>query len=225
MAYNVTVSGVEYDGIDKVQLPITGENKKATFYAGGVADFVVGNVTRFESDEIVGFDDTVLRAYAFYGCTKLESVSMPALVVSVTASVFSGCVALKSVNLPLTDGLMVSVFEGCSELESIVLPSVKTIGAKAFNNCAKLKKVDLPVVTSIAIQVFNNNAALEALILRASTVCALVNSNAFMGSGIASGTGYIYVPSALVDSYKADTNWSTYSDQFRAIEDYPDICG
>lgn len=40
-----------------------------------------------------------------------------------------------------------------------------------------------------------------------------------------SGTGYIYVPAALVDSYKAATNWSTYADQIRAIEDYPDITG
>ena len=42
---------------------------------------------------------------------------------------------------------------------------------------------------------------------------------------IASGTGYVYVPSALVNSYKSATNWSTYADQIRAIEDYPDITG
>lgn len=35
-----------------------------------------------------------------------------------------------------------------------------------------------------------------------------------------SGTGYIYVPRALVDTYKAATNWSTIADQFRALEDY-----
>ena len=37
---------------------------------------------------------------------------------------------------------------------------------------------------------------------------------------IASGTGYIYVPAALVDSYKAATNWSNFAAQFRALEDY-----
>ena len=37
---------------------------------------------------------------------------------------------------------------------------------------------------------------------------------------IASGAGYIYVPAALVDSYKVATNWSTYAAQFRALEDY-----
>lgn len=37
--------------------------------------------------------------------------------------------------------------------------------------------------------------------------------------------GYIYVPAALIDEYKTATNWATFADQFRAIEDYPDICG
>jgi hypothetical protein len=42
---------------------------------------------------------------------------------------------------------------------------------------------------------------------------------------VANGTGYIYVPAALIEDYKAATNWSLYADQFRAIEDYPEITG
>ena len=29
----------------------------------------------------------------------------------------------------------------------------------------------------------------------------------------------------MVDTYKADTNWSGYAASIYAIEDYPDICG
>ena len=36
---------------------------------------------------------------------------------------------------------------------------------------------------------------------------------------------YIYVPRALVEDYKVATNWSTFADRIRAIEDYPEICG
>jgi hypothetical protein len=50
-------------------------------------------------------------------------------------------------------------------------------------------------------------------------------TNIFASTPIASGTGYIYVPAALVDSYKGATNWSTYAAQIRAIEDYPEITG
>jgi hypothetical protein len=59
------------------------------------------------------------------------------------------------------------------------------------------------------------------LILRNTTQIVTLNkTNAFADTPIASGTGYIYVPSALVDSYKAATNWSSYANQFRALEDY-----
>ena len=47
-----------------------------------------------------------------------------------------------------------------------------------------------------------------------------LGSNVFKNTPIASGTGYIYVPRALVDSYKVATNWATYAAQFRALEDY-----
>jgi hypothetical protein len=53
----------------------------------------------------------------------------------------------------------------------------------------------------------------------------LASPNAFNNTPIKSGTGYIYVPATLIDSYKSATNWSTYAAQFRAIEDYPEICG
>ena len=56
-------------------------------------------------------------------------------------------------------------------------------------------------------------------------MATLANTNAFTNTPIKSGAGYIYVPAALVDSYKAATNWSVYADQIRAIEDYPDITG
>ena len=37
--------------------------------------------------------------------------------------------------------------------------------------------------------------------------------------------GYIYVPRALLESYKTTTNWSYYADSFRAIEDYGGLEG
>ena len=50
--------------------------------------------------------------------------------------------------------------------------------------------------------------------------CGLSNTSALSGTPIESGSGYIYVPAALVDSYKTASNWSTYANQFRALEDY-----
>ncbi len=102
---------------------------------------------------------------------------------------------------------------------------IATVGQYAFYGCTALTVVDVPNVTSIAANSFEGCSALTALILRSATVCTMANTNALANSAIASGTGYIYVPRSLVDTYKAATNWSTYAEQIRAIEDYPDITG
>lgn len=112
----------------------------------------------------------------------------------------------------------------CAKLTDVVLPNVTTLGQYAFYQCTALKRVELPLTTSIGNYGFGNCSVLDTLILaNTAKVCTLSNANAFTGTLIASGTGYIYVPSALLDSYKAATNWSTYAAQLRAIEDYPDI--
>lgn len=117
-------------------------------------------------------------------------------------------------------------FNSYTKLVSVEFPAVTSVGVQAFQNCTSLKKADFSVLTNISIWAFNVCSALEALIIRTNSVCTLAGTNAFANnSGILAGTGYVYVPSALVDSYKSATNWSTYADQIRAIEDYPDITG
>ena len=73
---------------------------------------------------------------------------------------------------------------------------------------------------SIGASGFINCTTLTAVIIRKSdSICTLTNINAFSGTPIASGTGYIYVPNDLVDSYKAATNWSTYATQIKPISE------
>ena len=95
------------------------------------------------------------------------------------------------------------------------------VGRQAFASWSKLATVDLPGITgAISTQAFQEASVLSAVILRGGTMATLSATSAFSGTPIASGAGYIYVPAALIDSYKAATNWATYADQFRALEDY-----
>lgn len=103
--------------------------------------------------------------------------------------------------------------------------SVMSVGDYAFYNSKALTGVDLHAATSIGTNAFAGCNALETFVLRSDTLATLKNKNAFSSTLIASGTGYIYVPRDLVDSYKAATNWSTYANQIRAVEDYPEIAG
>ena len=66
---------------------------------------------------------------------------------------------------------------------------------------------------------FNGLTALEKLIIRTPSVCSLANASALARTKIESGTGYIYVPDNLVDSYKTATNWSAYAAQIKPISE------
>ena len=105
--------------------------------------------------------------------------------------------------------------------------SVTIIGKYAFYMCISLSVVDIPSVTIIREKAFTAATNLDTLILRNPTqVATLENSDALNGTKIATGTGYIYVPAALISGYQSAANgWSRYASKFRAIEDYPAIAG
>jgi hypothetical protein len=115
---------------------------------------------------------------------------------------------------------------GCSKLVDVDIHNSSYISSYTFQSCTSLKKIDLHRVGTIGTNAFNGATKFETLIIRTDSVVTLGGTNAFTNTKIKSGgTGYIYVPSALIDSYKSATNWSTLSAQFRAIEDYPEITG
>ena len=130
----------------------------------------------------------------------------------------------RSISGAYTNTLVTSVgasaFNGCRNLTKVYFQAATSIRIGAFSGCTGLTTADLPVATSIENAAFQSCGALSATILRNSNVCSLGNASAFFGTPIHEGTGYIYVPRALVDTYKAATNWSTYAAQFRALEDY-----
>lgn len=166
-----------------------------------------------------------LEPYAFYYNTNVSKIELPNIEYLKERS-FSSCTSLKTLLLP---GLMGYTYQymadGCSNLETVDVHNSSYISSYSFRNCTKLQKIDLHKAETIGTSSFYGCSKLVTLILRMDAVPTLGGTNAFTGTKIASGTGYIYVPSALVDSYKAATNWSTYANQFRAIEDYPDVCG
>lgn len=164
------------------------------------------------------------RGYAIVG-SKVEHLNLPEFTTP-GSSVFRDAKSLRTVYMPKLNKLESFLFMGATALETVTFPKVASVAAQAMERCSALTYVDLPICKSIAAKGFNQCSSLETLILRKSdAICTLANVSAFTSTPIASGTGYVYVPSALVDSYRTAANWSTYANQFRAIEDYPDICG
>lgn len=155
-------------------------------------DLVEGTLTEINDNEI-----TDIRSYSFSHLATLITANFTQ-VTSIGIYAFSDCLALTTINLPLATTIKNYAFFYCTALITADLSSVTFIGGFTFSGCENL----------------------TSLILRKSNVCHLANINAFNNTPISKGTGYIYVPSALLDSYKAATTWSTYANQFRALEDY-----
>jgi hypothetical protein len=132
---------------------------------------------------------------------------------------FAYCTILKNVNLPNVTSVGSEAFRDTS-IESITFKNSVSLSGWALSNVSKLKKIDLGGISSTAFYSINATN-LETFIIRSNTLCPLSGSADIQ----LPSTAYIYVPSALVLSYKTATNWSAYKDQFRAIEDYPEICG
>ena len=163
---------------------------------------------------------TSVGGYAFQYCDLLTSANFP-LVRVIGSGLFQYCDLLTSVNFPSATNIGTNGFCYCTSLVSAKFESVTTVSQYAFQGCSKLETIDFHKVTSFGgTFIFNRCSKLTTVIIRSETVCKMSNANVLSNTPIKSGTGYVYVPSALVDTYKAATNWSTYANQFRALEDY-----
>lgn len=183
-----------------------------------VDTLLAGTITTIDSGA------SKIISYACYGIRSLVSVNAPNATY-IGSNAFRGCDYLATINAPKVTALGTYAFYG-TDITEAVFPLANTIPSNCFYTCSELTKADFGAASSIGGYAFYSCAKLTALILRRSTaIVTWSNTTAFTSSGIARNTGYIYVPAALVDTYKADTNWSTYADRFRAIEDYPEICG
>ena len=172
---------------------------------------------------------STIKNYTFYGCTKLALMSLPTNTQSIGTYAFYGCKNITLTELPNSiQTIGTYAFYGCNNITLTSLPeNLKLVAKSAFNGCTSLTSILIHESTyHIASYGFSDCSTLSTLILkRKESVVELENKNAFNGTPIGNKQGYIYVPSALIEEYKTTTNWSTYANQFRAIEDYPDVCG
>lgn len=178
------------------------------------------SITELDDNMVLNLCDNALR-----GCKSLTRLRMMS-VTEIGEYACGYCEALKEIDFPLATAVVGYAFTNCLALEEVAFPAVETItGYYTFNNCHALKLVDLGAITTLGTGTFYGCSALVTLILRTESVCSVSSiSNVFYNTPISKGTGYIYVPAALVDSYKTAGGWSTYANQIRAIEDYPEIC-
>lgn len=130
-----------------------------------------------------------------------------------------------SLHLPALTTISAYSFYNCTTLEDVNFPCLTEIPANGFREYGGVVRADFSVLRRIGSNGFYKCTKLETLIIRTDSVCTVVSGTVWTGTPILSGIGFIYVPKNLLESYKIATNWSSLATRFRAIEDYPEICG
>lgn len=154
----------------------------------------------------------------FYNCSSLEYVNLPNINApssNAASSWFEGCVKLESIKLPSLTSIWNYFFNGCVKLKTVVLPKLNNSRSNNFNNCTALKSIDIGNKDqngmSLTANYWKGLAALDTVILRYKTICGLSDISVFANTPFASGGsgGTLYVPSELLETYQAASNWST----------------
>lgn len=162
-----------------------------------------------------------IDGHAFYGFHNMSMVELPACTSIGSYTFYEVGKSVNAFDVIMPE--LLAVPEGgfmWANIRSIKMPKVKNTYINSFHSCKALTFVRMKDVTSIGKNSFYNCSSLSALVLAGSKVATLESISTIGGTLISSGTGYIYVPRDLVDSYKAATNWSNYASQFRPLEDY-----
>ena len=184
---------------------------------------------------------TEIGLSAFSTCKNLQLTTLPSSLTTIGAGAFQRCTGLTTLTC---NGNITSIgnnaFVGGGtdrmNLTDVRFPNMtadvmQIFGASTQSNaCTKLEIFDAGLTSKIVANAFYNCTKLHILILRNTSVVELMNTSAFSvtpfsggGSGFTSGT--VYVPSALIDTYKTANNWSTLFNgghmSFSAIEGSP----
>ena len=145
---------------------------------------------------------TSIGQYSFTNCDHMETFRANGAISTLGTYTFNGAsghvMALRECHMPnLGTGIALNLNWG---------------SATAANACQYLEVCDIGKAKSIAANTFANCYALRTLIMRRTSVTTCANGSAFLNTPVRGRNGLtatIYVPSALIDSYKAASVWST----------------
>ena len=156
---------------------------------------------------------------AFSGCSSITSITISDNITDIGYGAFKKCSGMTSCTIGSgVTSIGQSAFQYCSGMTSIIIGnSVTSINNAAFEYCNGLSSITIPSgVTRIGSRAFHYCSGLTSLIVNADNPPSL-GSMALDNTPIASGTGYIYVPSSSVNAYKTTSGWSDYANQILAI--------
>lgn len=176
------------------------------------------------NDDIISHTSDII----FNGCRSLRHATVINDCESRTGTKFpkfTNCEYLANIEIPpvFTTIQSMSFYNNYSLAGVYIPPCITTIQSMAFENCYCLNSITLPESLVTLDRAFNQCSKLEAVIVTREDGITTAGSNLFeSNTPISKGTGYIYVPDALLADYQAATNWTNYSAQMVPWSQAPD---
>ena len=161
------------------------ENLKAENIKKGTTMFGIEGTVEGPDEELETSFGSLIGEELGANITKL-----PKGVTKIRDSAFVYCTNLKKIELheEITE-IGANTFADCTNLEEVIIKgNFNKTNRMAFGRCSKLTKI-----------VFVNITKVPSLGLYT-----------FLSTPIDSGSGFIYVPDNLVDTFKANSSWSSY---------------
>ena len=160
----------------------------------------------------------MIGGYLIRNCYALPHITFPDSVIAILGYVMGNCQSIDEIIIPdavtSIDGY---AFDTCSTAQKLVIGSgITTIPANFAPTCYSLIRIDFPAgITSIGASAFANcQGVLWYNFTHCTAVPTLANANAFTNIN---ANCKIQVPAALVDEWKAATNWATYADHIEGV--------
>lgn len=130
--------------------------------------------------------DLAIGNQAFYSCSNIPALNLPATNVTIGDRAFSYCSKLTDITWP-TDPYTVSLgiyaFQYCNALVEITTPaSVGLIPQGCFANCNRLRQATLTNVYAINSYSFNQCTSLEEVTMERADKFTVIGANAFEGT-------------------------------------------
>lgn len=225
MAQNLVINGITYNGVESLEM-VNAAGEKVTYTEGGTGGGEENQLHGTLDGTLAYIDSPVNRiiAYACYGITTIKTVNLPNCT-GIGGYAFRGCSGITTFGAPNVTAISSYAFYGCSSLLEISFQQISSVPGTCFYQCTKLVKADFgPRCKTLNGSSLAYCSKLETLILRYTDGVVAIATNTFSGANF---DGYVYVPAALLADYEANSSWGSYAPnaKFRAIEDYPDICG
>lgn len=194
---DIKINGNTYNDVERVRL----------VRADGLGTYSVAEMDLFDAT-IMGndwdgeyYNSAVTKIGAQWPFGKTKRINLPNVTTAINNAFYNRSVV--EARLPALTETNGGLFLSATNLEKVVFgKKFSAFNGQDLRACSALKTVVLPYEGVVTFNV--------------------PSQNPFQDSGVAAGTGYVYVPSAQVEAYKAHANWSAYANQIRAIEDYPE---